>query len=102
MKRKLNNISDCQHMPLPPEPVTPTTEDTCGIILNALKPHTPSDQNKILEFVNNHIATARHDDYMKAREDERQAAVNLEKFMASTQGIQEFIKARQAAKDLSK
>lgn len=102
MAKKSNNLPDFKHTPLPPEPVSPTTEDTCGIILNALKPHGPNDQNKILEFINNHMAAARHDDYMKASEDVRQAGINLDKFMASTRGLEEFIKARQAAKDLSK
>lgn len=101
MKRKNNNLPDFKHTPLPPEPIVPTTEDTCGIILNALKLHDPSSQNKILEFVNNHIAIARHDDYMKARDDEKQASYNLDKFISATYGIQELLKAREAAKQLS-
>lgn len=102
MKRKLNNISDCQHIPPPPEQKPLSIEDTCRVILDMIKPFTPSDQNKILESINNQVAAARHDAYMKARDDEKQAGQDLDRFMSLATNIQEFVKARQAAKELSR
>lgn len=102
MATKKKGIPDFQHTPPPPEQKQIPHEDFAGAFLNGLLKYSPDVQNKVMEFLNNHIAAARHDEYEKARIDEREAAMNFEKFMANTQGIQEFIKARHATKELSR
>jgi hypothetical protein len=91
-------MSNFKHTPPALEQKQIPHEDFAGVFLNGLLKYTPDVQNKVMEFLNNHIAAARQDEYEKARIDEREAAANFEKYMANTQGIQEFIKARQATK----
>lgn len=101
---KNKGVPKFQNPPPPPDPIKKklTVEGTIEQVLKIIHQHEPADQNKVIESVNNAIAADRHDAYMKAREDERQAGSNMERYMASTHGIEEFLKARAAAKELSK
>lgn len=105
MAKKQNSLPDFKHTPPPPEvkqKVASSPEDLAEDILKAISGLDVSDQNKVMESLNNKYAAIRYDEYEKARQQEKDASLNLDRFFANTQGIQDFIKARQAAKELSR
>jgi|ERR1044072_6000219 hypothetical protein len=103
MATKKKGIPDFKYTPPPPEPMkAKTTEEFAEEILQSLSVLNAKDQNSVMELLNTRYAALRYDDYEKARNDERETGQNFERFMATTRGVEEFIKARHAAKELSK
>lgn len=98
---KKRGLPDFKHCPPPPESIPKTPEGLADDILEEIAGLDVSEQNKVMEALNTKYAAKRHDEYVKAREQEKEAGANFERFMACAEGITEFIKARQAAKDLS-
>jgi|SRR4051812_42506969 hypothetical protein len=103
MPKAKRGLPDFKHIPPPPEPMKPkTTEAFADEILILISPLDAKDQNTVMELVNTRYAALRYDEYEKARNEERETGANFEKYLATTRGIEEFIKARHAAKELSK
>jgi hypothetical protein len=103
MATKKKGIPDCKHIPPAPSiPKPKTVEEHADEILKTLSVLDVKEQNAVMELVNTRYAVLRYDDYENARKEERETGQNFERFMVTTRGIEEFIKARHAAKELSK
>ena len=103
MSKVKRGIPDFKHTPPPPEPMrTKSMEVFADEILTLISALDAKDQNTVMELVNTRYAALRYDDYEKARKEERETGANFERYLATTRGIEEFIKARHAAKELSK
>lgn len=83
-----------QNPPLPPEPMKKrqTVEETIANVLTAIRQHEPEEQTNIFDSVMKELITDRITRHEAANNDRNRAAMNMEKFIATTQGLTDFIK----------
>lgn len=91
---KTKGIPNFKHTPPAPTPLpkADTVDETVNQVLAAIRTHEPEVQNAVFNKVMQELAVERHQTYDLSLKDQQKAAENFEKFMATTQGINEFVK----------